>query len=140
METAVEVKKLMMVDDDIAAHTFHKMMMDEAGWLNKDIEVVECYSADEALDILDNCIHEKISPPQVILLDLNMPSKTGWDFLDAFSDIAFEDTPPVVYIITNSEDPRDKQRAYSMSSVRAMKLKFLREDFFKELLNGQLPV
>jgi CheY-like chemotaxis protein len=48
--------------------------------------------------------------PDLILLDLNMPIWSGWDFLDAIETLSF-DGVMTIYILTSSENEEDFQRA-----------------------------
>ena len=72
----------MLVDDDSAAHIFHKIMIKEAGL--SDLAVEEYFTVDDALKSIrvlvenDKCW----AIPQVILVDLSLPPKTGWDFIN----------------------------------------------------------
>lgn len=139
MRGGVELKRIMMVDDDYAAHIFHKIMMEEAGLVDKNIFIDECYSVEEALMKLANNPTDKNELPEVILIDLNMPKKNGWDFLDAFKQIEFQENKPYIYMVTNSENPFDMRRVAKYNDVVAFKTKFLDKEFFKKLLDGTLP-
>lgn len=67
-----------------------------------------------ALDMLRGTNgHDKISPrPNVILLDLNMPQMNGHEFMRELR--ADNELKPIsVYILTTSNDERDRLEAYS---------------------------
>lgn len=55
-------------------------------------------------------------PPDVILLDINMPIWDGWQFLDEFTKIKLE-KPIEIYMVSSSDDPTDIQRAKSYEEV-----------------------
>ncbi len=139
MRGGVDLTRIMMVDDDYAAHIFHKIMMEEAGLLDKNIFIDECYSVEEALMKLSKNPVQKNELPEVILIDLNMPRKNGWDFLEAFKQIEFNEFKPYIYMVTNSENPFDMKKVAKYKDVVAFKTKFLDQDFFRKLLNGSLP-
>lgn len=48
----------------------------------------------------------------VLFLDINMPSMTGWEFLEKFKDFGEEIWKHfIIYILTSSVDERDKEKA-----------------------------
>jgi CheY-like chemotaxis protein len=48
----------------------------------------------------------------IILLDLNMPIMSGWEFLEHFEELDEVIKKQVkIYILSSSVDPRDKERA-----------------------------
>ena len=54
----------------------------------------------------------------LLLLDIHMPSMSGWEFLEMFDNLSFEIKDRVrVCILSSSIDDRDKQRSYSNKNV-----------------------
>ncbi|GAC1398010.1 MAG: response regulator [Sediminibacterium sp.] len=48
----------------------------------------------------------------VLLLDINMPTWTGWDFLEHFDQLDEHTKKQVkIYLLSSSIDPNDKERA-----------------------------
>jgi len=74
--------------------------------------VVEARDGIEALALLrgeDGA--ERVDPPYIILLDLNMPRMNGLEFLDAVrSDPELK--PAVIFVLTTSMDENDRLAAY----------------------------
>ena len=62
--------------------------------------------------------------PQVILLDLNMPMMSGWDFLDILKrhQVQLQDQC-IVYLLTSSVVPADEVRAKAHPLVADLLLK-----------------
>lgn len=61
--------------------------------------------------------------PDLILLDLNMPHISGWEFLESVKGMKM--LPPIA-IVTSSIDPRDKVRGQAYACVKAFLIKPLR--------------
>lgn len=54
----------------------------------------------------------------LILLDINMPIMSGWEFLELFDNLSFEIKDRVrICILSSSIDERDKQRSYANKNV-----------------------
>jgi CheY-like chemotaxis protein len=73
-----------------------------------------------ALDELRRvCSEQKTDEfPVMILLDINMPVKTGWDFLDELKTLPCSFVaPPKVFITSSSDHPRDSDKAKTYTEV-----------------------
>ena len=54
----------------------------------------------------------------LLLLDINMPTKSGWEFLEMFDNLSFEVKDRVrICILSSSIDDRDKERSYANKNV-----------------------
>lgn len=65
----------------------------------------------------------------VLLLDINMPVMSGWEFLERFDNLG-EDVKSLfkIFILSSSVDERDKQRSYANKNVNAFMVKPLVKD------------
>ncbi len=76
-------------------------------------------------------------PTTVLLLDINMPAMSGWDFLERFesteSDIKKHLT---IYLLSSSIDQHDKERAEANKHVKD----FLTKPFRKEMVEVILRI
>lgn len=86
-------------------------------------------SFEDATEAAARLRHES---PDLILLDLNMPRMSGWDFIEAVA--AQPGLPPIV-IVTSSIDPRDKARSAQYACVRSFLIKPLRLSDVRGLLH-----
>jgi CheY-like chemotaxis protein len=74
--------------------------------------IISKNSAEDALAYLKECLENKASFPEIIFLDIRMPSMDGFDFLREFAKF-----PPTVhfacniFILSSSLDSRDIERA-----------------------------
>ena len=54
----------------------------------------------------------------LLLLDIHMPSMSGWEFLEMFDNLSFEVKDRVkICILSSSIDDRDKERSYANKNV-----------------------
>ncbi len=87
--------------------------------------IYECEDAIEGLKFLENFEPNKAShgddfPPQIILLDINMPRLSGFGFLDAFTELRNtkeEYGRCVVLMVSSSEHPEERERALNHDLV-----------------------
>lgn len=116
---------VMIVDDDPDDCFFHSRAVRKAV---SDIDIVTMSCVDDAIRFLRSADHE----PHVILLDINMPRKSGWDFLDEFE--ALGRTGSLVVMLTSSQAPDDVRRAVDHPMVTTSATKPLTPDVFSSLL------
>ncbi len=92
--------------------------------------VVACfYSAPEALQALKEVKKEPVNFPSLILLDLHMPGKDGWDFLEEYASIQNNSFHTCdVVILTCSIYPQDIERAKKYPCVTDFIAKPFSED------------
>ncbi len=105
-----------IIDDDKANNFLTRIMLEDAGLTNfRQFKLV-----DEAMDELKRITAEKLEDeyPGLILLDLNMPIKTGWDFLEEFRNLPEEViSKSRIYLLTSSDFPGDHEKAKSYPEV-----------------------
>ncbi|WP_417886210.1 response regulator [Zunongwangia sp.] len=73
--------------------------------------------------------------PDVILLDINMPVMNGWEFLDEFTKIESLKSV-VIYVVSSSIDPEDKERAKSYEEVSNYVVKPITIDSLKTIIEN----
>ena len=107
------MKKLsstLIIDDDPITVFLHKRLIEIFG-VSHQIEVAQ--SGEEALQLIWHYIKtqndDKI--PQLIFVDLNMPFMDGFEFLEAYERLNFENKDSVVVsVLTSSFSPNDINR------------------------------
>ncbi len=84
------------------------------------VEIMSFTEPEEALVALKTYYtNDTAKEPVILLLDINMPSMTGWEFLDEFKKLdQFEHESFSIYIVSSSVDLRDKQKAEEDPLVR----------------------
>jgi DNA-binding response OmpR family regulator len=67
-------KKILIIDDDASIREAVRLTVEEQDFLN--IEVTE------SADVASGIQQMKVMNPDIVILDLHMPDKTGFDFMD----------------------------------------------------------
>ncbi|MBW4889069.1 response regulator [Mucilaginibacter sp. HMF5004] len=123
--------KALVIDDDpifqyIAEKIFKKT--------NLFIETGCFLDARSALDFLDKNKENVELLPDIILLDLYMPSLSGWEFLNRYDEMCDTLKKKIpVYILTSSVDPKEIARSKSHPSVKAFTSKPMTFEFVHDL-------
>jgi len=105
-----QVKKIVIVDDDPQNNSISKMALKK---VLGEVEVTEFIIPERGLEYIEINFPQKLVIDRVTLfLDLNMPTMTGWEFLEKFKSFA----EPVkmqfdIYILSSSINPKDIERA-----------------------------
>lgn len=104
-------KKVLIIEDDPLLHT---LLADKMIQLReKGVEVAPVMRAEEGLE------EAKRLHPDLVLLDLILPSMNGFDFLEALRKAPGLEKTPVV-ILSNLSADSDKVRAKSLGAVAYM--------------------
>ncbi|HZY81349.1 MAG TPA: response regulator [Cyclobacteriaceae bacterium] len=125
--------RFIAIDDDPVNNMICKLTIEMVA--NKP-EIITFTKPQEGFDYIMNEYASKVnSEPTVLLLDLNMPVMSGWEFLERFDNVK-DDVKKLfrIYILSSSVDPRDKQRSYANKNVQAFLVKPLVKDNVVEII------
>jgi CheY-like chemotaxis protein len=103
--------RTLIVDDDSIIIFIHKKLVGKCGY---PLAPETYLNGREALDNLMSTADE--SSLSIVLLDINMPVMSGWEFLDAIQDKPFAKNMKVA-MVTSSVDASDKLKAKTYSQV-----------------------
>jgi len=121
-----------IVDDDPIFQMIFKMMIERVNAL---IAVGQFKNGQEAIDAIKNIGKDEDRIPDYIFLDINMPIKTGWDFLNelpAIVDPSFI-ARTKVYIVSSSINPEDEEKARTYSLTEDFLIKPLSESLIESI-------
>jgi CheY-like chemotaxis protein len=128
---------IFVIDDDKANAFLNKVMFADVG-----VDNVKTFSmVDPALEELRRVCAEKNTAdfPSVILLDINLPVKGGWDFLNELRELDSSFTEaPKIFITSSSDHPRDVQKSQSYPEVIDFLPKPMTEEVATDLRNKYL--
>ena len=105
---------IMLIDDNSTASFIHKTIIEHSEITN-DVKIIG--SAKEGLTLLTtNNEYKKKGGnywfPELIFLDVMMPSMNGWQFLDKMKELLFEQIGKIkVVMLTSSLNPNDSINA-----------------------------
>lgn len=125
---------ILLIDDDDATNYLNKVILNRMGCVNH-IQVAK--SGNEAINYLASVAkpenESSMPPPDLIFLDINMPSMNGWEFLDHYKSIKKENEVLVV-MLTTSMNPEDEMHSRELAEVAG----FRHKPFTKEMMQGIL--
>jgi two-component system chemotaxis response regulator CheY len=105
----MKFKDVFVVDDDKIFHFIIKKLL-----LNNNIDVSPSFFENglEAIEGIKSKLARGDSPPDLILLDINMPVLDGWQFLEEFKVLKDSiDKEVIIYIISSSDNNVDREKA-----------------------------
>ena len=86
-------------------------------------EVIAFTDPQSALTVLGNILSNSLRLPNIILLDVNMPKLSGFEFADCLRQLPFGDTIPDIYMLSSSGDRSDIQRSEEHEFIKSYIMK-----------------
>ena len=120
------INRVIFVDDDTIQHMINRKNLLR---IKPDIELFFFENPFNALDWLQD------NDADLLILDVNMPEMTGWNFLDLLKE---KDIDIEVKMLTSSMDPSDIEMSLNYSMVSGFLVKPLKNEIMAEIL-GILP-
>lgn len=130
--------RFILVDDESACNMISRFTIRQ---LNKEAEIEVFTNPEEALAYIKTTYcHENERIPTCVLLDINMPQMTGWDFLEQYKTYGAEVHKCfTTYIVSSSVDARDQEKAASCSLVDGFISKPLSLEQLEEVFKVEGP-
>ena len=130
-KTPVWMKKVLLIDDDTVTNFINKKLIKKSGLAD---EILVAENGKQGLDMLLATTSNNQRPPDVILLDINMPILNGFQFLQRLQgfEINFVETIKIA-ILSSSDNADDKARAKSFG-ITHYYTKPVNLDFIKQIL------
>jgi len=128
-----KLQHILIVDDDQINNLFSQIILEDENVCNM---VSVCQSTVEALELLRSMSSNMEAPfPDLILLDINMPELDGFDFLDRYHLLGYnEQYNTAISMFSTSDDPAHVERVKQYSSVVGFIQKPLSKASLQQLL------
>ncbi len=118
-----EHRIVVVIDDEAGMISLYRRYLVKAGY-----EIIGTTNPDDGADLIVNY------QPRVVLLDVNMPKRNGWEVLQLLKDK--DETFQFPVIVCSIED--DKPRAYSLGAADYLIKPFLEEDLVSAIRRVEL--
>lgn len=131
---------ILLVDDDMATNFINKKILQKNNIAN---HINVALNGKEAIDYL--CKQGKfestdIEQPQLILLDINMPVMDGWEFIESYQNLNFENKDKIVIVMLSSSfNPADKAKAESINELSAFQQKPMSKEALIKIVVKHFP-
>lgn len=127
------IQRFMIVDDDPLNNSLCKFLV---GKVVTNIEIKDFLLPIEGLNYIQTIYNSSNSNcPTILLLDINMPILTGWDFLDEFAKMGKHIHQQfIIYIVSSSIDFSDIEKANANIFVKEYVTKPLSLSIIKEMV------
>jgi CheY-like chemotaxis protein len=126
---------ILLVDDDNTTNFVNRMLLQDLAVTEK---VIEAKNGQEAIKFLQEQSQNN-GCPQLILLDVKMPVMDGFEFLEAYEKLEFEQKESIIIVmLTTSLHPRDVERLQNLP-IKGYLNKPLTKDKMLDLLSQHFP-
>lgn len=124
--------RVMVIDDDEINNFLCSRVIMNSGVATG---VATFLTANEALDSIAGTIGTPQLLPDLILVDINMPIMSGWDFLERFRNLTSNINKDIkLAILSSSVYQKDKEKAEDIPGVIGYVSKPLTAENFKDLI------
>jgi CheY-like chemotaxis protein len=106
----------LLVDDDSICNSISKILLKRK--FAEESEIISFLSPVEGLSYLKQVIDEEKYKSILVLLDINMPVMTGWEFLEEYARFPKSKTHVHIFVLTSSVSQTDIEKATKNPHVR----------------------
>ena len=111
------MRKIAVIDDD---EVFQLIIRKQIEMNNFKYEILNFSNGEEAIQYLTQNIHNRNKLPNIIMLDVNMPIKDGWEFLEEYRQLQDDVRTEIsLYMVTSSVIQSDIDKASRDKNILA---------------------
>ena len=120
------INRILLIDDDYSTNLYHEIILSESG-IVKHLDIVT--NATDALSHLSSVE----TGPDIIFLDINMPIKSGWDFLKDYSELPLSQRSSKLVVLSTTKIPEEVIAAQEHHLIDAFFTKPLTIDIVRKV-------
>lgn len=130
----VKIKKVAVIDDD---QVFQLIIKKQIEMKQIKCEIMSFYNGQEAIDFFEANVDAEENWPDLVMLDVNMPVKNGWDFLEDYKFLPEQLREKVtLYMVTSSVIQSDIDRANGNENITSFVSKPITNEKLEEVFNA----
>jgi response regulator RpfG family c-di-GMP phosphodiesterase len=127
------IAKYIIVDDDPFNNLLCKLQIEIT--LGK-VDICTFEIPEDGLQFIQNEYSNSMMPT-ILFLDINMPTITGWEFMEQYEKFTERIRKQItIYILSSSVDPRDKDKAKNNKHINGFISKPLVSEMILTLANN----
>ena len=126
-----KLNSILLIDDDEATNFIHQLVIQDHGSCN---HIITKLNGQEAFDYLSTPNENGLPNPDIIFVDINMPTLDGWGFLEKYQSKFGSHPSKIIVMLTTSLNKYDKERAESMKVISEFRNKPLSTEILDEIL------
>ncbi len=132
-----ENRKIAIIDDD---EVFHLIIKKQLEMKQLQCEVLKFYNGETAANFFKDNAENTTALPSLVMLDVNMPVKDGWGFLEEYKGLPEALKKNInVYMVTSSVIQSDIERATNNQDVTEFVSKPISNEKLEEIFLMTFP-
>lgn len=126
-----EITNICIIDDDRIYQSLTKKMLLK---INADVEINQFRNGLEAFEFFTAELEKNNKLPQIILLDINMPTMDGWEFLEEIENLKINLNEIDIYVVSSSIAIQDVEKAKSNPHIISYITKPIKPELLSKLV------
>lgn len=128
-----KLKTILLIDDDYPTNFLHEIVLKDSGR----VENIEAkMTADLGMAYLKESF-EKNDSPELIFLDINLPAKDGFEFMEEYELLPDDiKSKSKIIMFSTSQNPQDIQKSKTYPSIEDIIVKPITEEIINSIINN----